>query len=140
MTPRRPAHEDLAGVPANRPLPLSARLAAAPAVGLYAWWATGLDDFTLPSLAAVLLAGLATIALASRHPSRGRPPVDAARSAPWAVLGAALAGWELLAFSLSPRSTHPTLSSIADVALRPRPMEALALAAWLWVGWRLARR
>ena len=56
-----------------------------------------------------------------------------------ALLGALL-GWELLACSLSPRSDHPTLSSLADAALRPRPVEAAAFLVWLWLGWALARR
>jgi hypothetical protein len=55
------------------------------------------------------------------------------------MLGALLA-WELVAYSLSPRATHPTLSSIADAALGPRPIEAAAFVAWLALGWRLARR
>lgn len=53
---------------------------------------------------------------------------------------ATLLAWELMAFSLSPRSTHPTLSSITDAALAPRPLEAAAFVVWLALGWTLARR
>ena len=57
----------------------------------------------------------------------------------WVVVLGLLLAWELLAYSLSPRDDYPTLSSIADTALSPRPLEAAAFVAWLAVGRRLAR-
>ena len=101
----------------------------------------GLPHFTLGALLAVAGAGLVTVAAASWQRRRcPREPVRRGRTAPWVVVLGALSGWELLAFSLSPRSRHPTLSSIADAVLRPRPLEALAFLAWLALGWSLARR
>lgn len=101
----------------------------------------GLPHFTLAALAAVAGAGLAVVAVAWPH-RRARPTgsTGSAPLAPWAAVLGALAGWELLAYSLSPRSAHPTLSSMADAALRPRLLEAVAFAAWLGLGWALARR
>lgn len=77
------------------------------------------------------------VARRQRPPSaeRGRP----GRVAPWVAVLAALLAVEVVAFSLEPRSAHPTLSSIADAALGPRPVEAAVFAAWLALGWRLAR-
>lgn len=116
-------------------------VAGAALLGAYAWWAAGLDHFTLPALAAVAAPGLAVIAGASWQP-RARPTgsTGGARLGPWAAVFGVLAGWELLAFSLSPRSAHPTLSSMADAAVRPRLLEAVAFLGWLGLGWRLARR
>ncbi len=116
-------------------------LAIAVVVGAYAWWVSGLEHFTAPALLAVMAA--ASLAVGSAWWRRRRRPPGPTRHVelrPWlAVLGALLA-WELMAFSLSPRSTHPTLSSITDAALGPRPLEAVAFVAWLALGRRLAQR
>jgi hypothetical protein len=110
-------------------------------VGTYAWWVAGLEHFTTAALVAVMAAALVAVGSA-RWPRRRTPrrrPDRRGSLAPWlAVLGALLT-WELIAFSLSPRSTHPTLSSIADTALGPRPLEAAAFVAWLAAGRRLCR-
>ncbi len=117
------------------------RLAGGAAIGVYAWWVAGLAHFTLAALAAVAAAGVAVIAVAwLQHGARRTGSTGSAQLAPWAAVLGALAGWELLAYSLSPRSAHPTLSSMADAALRPRLLEAVAFAAWLGLGWTLARR
>ncbi|MDQ3680802.1 MAG: hypothetical protein M3378_09745 [Actinomycetota bacterium] len=117
------------------------RVALAPVVAAYAWWVAGLAHFTPRALVAVAAAGSLTLAWASwTRPRRPAGPVGPVGLAPWAVVIGALLAWELLAYSLSPRSTHPTLSSIADVALRPRLVEAGAFLAWLALGWRLASR
>ena len=111
------------------------------AVGAYAWWVAGLAHFSLPALAAVLAAGALTIGVAWWR-GHGRPPARAGpvRLGAWPIVLGALLVWELVAYSLSPRATHPTLSSIADAALGPRPIEAAAFVAWLALGWWLARR
>ncbi len=108
-------------------------------VGAYAWWVAGLAHFTLSALLAVLAAGSVTVALA-RWLRRPSGPARHAWVAPWVPVLGALVAWELLAFSLTPRSTHPTLSSLADAALAPRPVEAAAFMVWLGLGWRLAGR
>ena len=125
--------------------------ATAAAVAAYAWWATDLRSFTLPSLAAVLGAGLAGMFLgAALLPPRplppGAPPTASAPPAPprglpvWAGLGAALGLWQLASFLQHPRARHPTLSSLADTLLRTHPVRALGLVAWLAASAALARR
>ena len=100
----------------------------------------GLPHFGAAALAAVGVPGLVVLSLAAVRPSGADGAARGRSLSSWAaLLGAGLA-WELLAYSLRPRSEHPTLSSIADAALRPRLLEALAFVAWLWLGWALARR
>ena len=123
-----------------RPRPRPANLGAGVAVGAYAWWVAGLEHFTATALAAVMVA--AALAVGSARWPRRRAPADPTRTMAlrsWMVVLGALVVWELVAFSLSPRSTHPTLSSMADAALTARPLEAAAFVAWLAVGRRLAR-
>ena len=107
-----------------------------------AWWVAGLAHFSRPALAAVMAAGALTVAAASwlRRHRPLRPARQVRGLGPWMIVLSALVGWEAVAFSLSPRQTHPTLSSIADAALAPRPVEAAAFLVWLALGWRLARR
>ncbi len=118
-----------------------ARPAVAVVVGAYAWWVAGLEHFTAPPLVAVMVA--ASLAVVPAWWPRRRQPTRPDRPGslrPWLVVLGALLTWELVAFSGSPRSTHPTLSSLADTALGPRPLEAAAFVAWLALGRRLARR
>ncbi len=113
--------------------------AVALVVGAYAWWVAGLEHFTTSTLVAVVAAGALAVGAGWLRRRLGSPRAKTrVPLGSWPVLLGALLVWELLAFSLSPRSTHPTLSSIADAALRPRPIEALAFVAWLALGWRLA--
>lgn len=111
------------------------------AVAPYAWWVAGLAHFTTTALLAVGVPALVVAAVASLS-RRRRPPRRWAPDAwcGWAVVLVALAGWELVAYALSPRSMYPTLSSLADSALRPRAVEAAAFMVWLGLGWNLARR
>jgi hypothetical protein len=95
---------------------------------------------------AVLGPGLVVAAIGSvrRRPRHRRAPrlrsPEKRGIAAWAAVAIAAAGWELLAFRLHPRSSHPTLSSMATAALAHRPVDAAAFAAWLALGWELARR
>jgi hypothetical protein len=106
---------------------------------LFSWWATGLRPFTGIAYAVVVGAGLSAMAWGARRP---RPPV---RTWPvggllvWAVLTLGLAAWQLAAFVQHPRALHPTLSSLANTALDPRPIRMVALALWLVLAARLAR-
>jgi hypothetical protein len=105
---------------------------------LFAWWATGLRPFTGIAYAVVVGAGAAAMAWGARRP---RPP---ARSWPaggllaWAVLALGVAAWQVAAFVQHPRTAHPTLSSLANTALEPRAVRAVALALWLMLAARLA--
>ena len=118
-------------------------MTAVPVLLAFAWWASGLRPFTRPALAVTLAAGLAAAAvggLGGLGPRPPVPPVPAAGAAIWLALFTALAGWELVAFLGRPRSSHPTLSSLADAVLAHRPARALAFVLWLGLGAHLARR
>jgi hypothetical protein len=114
--------------------------AAGAALGLFAWWATGLRPFTGTAYLVVVGAGVSAMAWGAR---RHRPPVrawPAGNLLVWAVLAVVLALWQIAAFVQHPRPLHPTLSYLANIALEPRPVRALALVLWLVVAARLARR
>ena len=105
----------------------------------YSWIASGLRPFTHPEEIAVAIplavAGLAVL----------RVRVDAGDATRrgtwvWGALFAALVGWELVSYRLSPRADHPTLSSIADWAMSTHPGRFGMFAAWLAVGYWLFRR
>lgn len=106
----------------------------------FSWWATGLRPFTGVAYAVVVGSGATAMAWGSRH---ARPPArrwPARALLVWVVLAAALAAWQMAAFVQSPRTEHPTLSSMANVVLDPQPVRAVALALWLVGAARLARR
>ncbi len=116
-------------------------LTAAFAAVTYAWWATGLSTFTLPSTLAVVGAGVAAMAFGLRAGGRHtrvhlrRPDMVA-----WGVLFIVLSAWELTAFVQAPRAEHPTLSSLADAVLDTHPARVLAFLVWLAGAAGLARR
>lgn len=58
----------------------------------------------------------------------------------WAALVVALAAWEVAAFLQLPRSAHPTLSSLANLAFESHPVRAAAFALWMAAGYAMARR
>lgn len=111
------------------------------ASAVWGWWATRLEPFSAQATAVVLVAGLVAMAVGGtgRAPASSRDtPLRA--TAPWVVLLGALLAWQLAAYVQHPRSDHPTLSSLTNIALDPRGLRALAFAAWmLTAGW-LARR
>ncbi len=105
----------------------------------FAWWATGLRPFTGLAYAVVVGSGVAAMLWGWRHP---RPPVrpwPAGGLLVWAVLVVVLAAWQVAAFVQHPRFQHPTLSSMANVALEPRAVRTVAVALWLVAAARLAR-
>lgn len=55
----------------------------------------------------------------------------------WATLAVAVASLELGNFVASPRSQHPTISSLLAVAEAHEVWRAILFAAWLGVGWWL---
>lgn len=121
---------------------LSPGRAAVPAAGLagFAWWATGLPPFTARAYVVVVGAGAAAMAWGSRQ---RRPPVgewSAGGLLVWLGLALTLGAIQLQAYFQHPRFEHPTLSSLVNTALDPRPVRAAALALWLVVAARLARR
>ena len=111
------------------------------AVGAYAWWVTGLAPFSAGATVAVVGAGLAAALVGHRRrPRAATARVPPAGLAVWAVLVAALAAWQLVAYFGAPRSEHPTLSSLTNAALDGRLARSAAFAAWLagaaWLGRR----
>ena len=106
------------------------------------WWVTGLEPFSSHATVAVLVVGLLsmTVGRARRPP---RPVVDApgGRTAViWVALVGLLLTWQVAAYLQHPRSDHPTLSSLTNAALDPRPVRALAFAGWMLAAGWLARR
>jgi hypothetical protein len=110
----------------------------------YAWWATSFRPFTSATLTATFLGGLGALAVGSvlEPVPLGRPGVPERNRgrAAWLVLFLAAAGWELAAFLQHPRSEHPTLSFLANQVLGDHPIRTLAMAVWLAIGVRIARR
>lgn len=115
-------------------------LGASIAVALaYSWLADGFRPFTLPMEAAVVLPLLLALTQWPRTPTSRSEPVrpDRVGAAIWMTLAALLVTWELTAFFSSPRHDHPTLSSIADNAMRTHPGRVAVFGLWLLLGWRL---
>jgi hypothetical protein len=114
-------------------------VAAAALLGI-GWWITGLRPFSFAATVAVLGAGAVAIVWGLRH-GRPRRVVEHRRGLiGWAVLAVLLAGWQLAAYLRTPRSEHPTLSSMANTVLEPHPVQAVAFVAWLVVAAELAAR
>lgn len=130
---------------------LRVRSVAVPAgVGLgavgYAWWVVGLPPFSTRATIVVvgtgMLAAVAGAVVGTRWlPARRR---RATWRQPglvvWLGLCALLLGWQLTSWMQHPRDEHPTLSSITNEALDPRPTRMVAFLAWLAVTALVARR
>ena len=108
----------------------------------YAWAATGLRPFTLPSLVATVGGGLLAILVGARLPRRPAPIRRAVTAGGWVwfALAAAIGMWELQSFLQHPRSQHPTLSSLTNTLLESHASRMVALVGWLAGGVWLARR
>jgi hypothetical protein len=121
---------------------------AAAGLGLvaYAWWAVGLPGFSMALTVAIVTPGVLAVALSAlaqrRRPGHPRRAPEQRRPgmAVWVALVAAMAAWQLAAYLQHPRHDYPTLSSLANSALDPRPVRAAAFLAWLALAARLARR
>ena len=100
-----------------------------------------LRSFTWPAMVWTTLGGLAIFFVAWRRVgSPVREPASRAGALTWTLWLAAVAGWELWALSMHPRSSHPTISSLLDGIVDTYPGRSVALLAWLALGWWLARR
>jgi hypothetical protein len=115
-------------------------LAACALVGAYGWRAVGLPPSSAAATLAVVLAGGAAAALGMcrRRPVTPRRPGSSV--APWAVLAAVAAVWQLAAYLQHPRDDHPTLSSLTNAALGSQVARTAAFVAWLLMAMALARR
>lgn len=107
----------------------------------------GLASFTLPFtvgadvvVALPLVVAMVATVVRSRLPRPGvaDPPDRAGRRSPgslaWAALAAVAIGWELFCFTSGPRSAHPTLSSLVDMADATRWGKVVLFAAWMALG------
>ena len=105
----------------------------------YCWLAAGLRPFTAPMDAAVAAPVAVTALLAWRRHRRLPAPATLtwAEAAPWIGLTAMVAVVEMVGYLSSPRSEHPTLSSMADAAMGSHLGRATGIALWLGVGWIL---
>ena len=114
------------------------------AVGLvaYAWWVVGLAPFSGQATAAVVLAGVAAIAVGQRQRRSRRSTADEDVSgiAPWVGLAAVAAAWQLASYLQHPRAEHPTVSSLANELLDSHPARAAGFLVWIAAAWWLARR
>jgi hypothetical protein len=114
------------------------------AVGLvaYAWWAVGLAPFSAQATAAVVVAGVAAMAVgrSQRRPRRSPGDGDVSGLGRWAGLAAVAAAWQLAAYLQHPRADHPTVSSLANELLDSHPARAAAFLVWIAAAWWLARR
>ena len=114
----------------------------------YGWWLTAREPFSQSALIALLIAIGALIAVAEvQRRSRADTLRDeATRRAPryrlaivvWSTLTAALVTWELIALRASPRSEHPTISSLVEHAEHQHVARLAIYAIWLWLGWEMA--
>jgi hypothetical protein len=108
---------------------------------VYAWVAGGLRPFTWPAAVSTTVGGLAIFVLAWRY--RGTPAQvrhDPHWLTAWTVWLAAATGWELWALSMTPRASHPTISSMINSTVESHPGRSIAVLAWVALGWWLARR
>ena len=117
--------------------PVVAAVVAAALV--YSWIASGLRPFTHPEAVAVaiplVVGGIATL----RVPRTGGGFTGRGTWV-WAALFGVLLTWELVSYRQSPRVDHPTLSSIADLAMSTHPGRFVVFAVWLAAGYWLFGR
>jgi lysylphosphatidylglycerol synthetase-like protein (DUF2156 family) len=92
-----------------------------------------------------LLAGVAVMALLTRTTRRSVSLMRSNResnrdirlnrwSLAWITMAMIIACWELYCYAGSPRSEHPTLSTLIDLLDSTRVGKALAFALWLALG------
>ena len=116
-------------------------VAGAALVGV-AWVAGTTRSFTWPALGVTMAAAAFVLVVAVRAP-RGTGAVrfhPQRRDVPWGVVAVVAAGWQLVAYFQSPRTAHPTISSMLDAADAHDPLRAVVFLGWVVLGLLLARR
>jgi hypothetical protein len=120
------------------------------AITAYGYWLTDRQPFTDGATLALLvpivvLIGFAEVRRARRpvrpsatDPPPGRTSLFRYAVVPWTTLVALLLAWELLALRASPRSEHPTISSLVESIEQYHPGRLVMFFLWLWLGWTLA--
>jgi len=116
-------------------------VAGAALVGV-AWAAGTTHSFTWPALVVTLAAAVfvLVVAVCAPRPSGAGRTHPQRRDLPWGVVAVAAVAWQLVAYSQSPRTDHPTISSMLDAADAHAPLRALVFLGWLALGLVLARR
>ncbi len=110
---------------------------------VYAWFASAFRPFTLPEEIMVTIPlVLGAVALVRSHPAAIEDGDEVSRRGVWVwrALLAAFLVWELISFVSSPRSDHPTISSIGDWIMSTHPGRFGAFVAWLAAGYGMFRR
>lgn len=114
----------------------------------YGWWYTDLEPFSDAAFRALLVPVVLLIVVASvyraRHASDAREA--ATRAAPrfraalvvWGTIVTAVVAWELIALRSSPRSEHPTISSLVEGSAHHHLARLALFALWISLGWTLA--
>jgi hypothetical protein len=117
------------------------RLVLAGGLATYAWWAVGLAPFSAQATAAVVLAGVAAMAVGGRERRRrSLTEGNVSGIVPWAALAVVAGAWQLAAYLQHPRADHPTVSSLANELLDSHPARAAAFLVWIAAARWLARR
>ncbi len=107
---------------------------------IYAALAALCRPLTLTAAAAVLLPGIALLALMVWRLPERQPPVFRGSFLPWVVLALLLGGWELTAMVWGNDSAHPTLSLLLDPLLDTYPGRLVGWLGWLALGrWLVTR-
>lgn len=112
-----------------------------------AWWAMATEPFTWHARIATAAGGLLALGagLVWRRLDPPTTPSSAAdrhggSHAIWAVLTAAVVGFQLHMFTEQPRQLYPTVSSLVDTWLQPHPVRAAGFLLWMALGVYLLRR
>jgi hypothetical protein len=118
------------------------------AVLAYGWWNTDLEPFSDAAFRALLVPVVLLIVVASvyraRHASDAREaatraePRFRAAAVVWGAIVTAVVAWELIALRSSPRSEHPTISSLVEGLAHHHVARLALFALWISLGWTLA--
>jgi hypothetical protein len=122
------------------------------AVPAYGFWFTDRQPFTGGAELALLVPVILLVAIAQARRVRTRRrgasvaliqeprPVRRFRLAVavWSSIAVTATAWELFALRSSPRSAHPTISSLVESIEQYHSGRVLLFFAWLWLGWTLA--
>jgi hypothetical protein len=124
------------------------RGAAFVAVLAYGYWFTDRQPFSGGASLALLVPVVVLIGIAetrrfrrrasARDVQTRRAPLRRLAIVAWSTVLTALTAWELLALRSSPRSAHPTISSLVESIEQYHVGRIVLFFAWLWLGWTLA--
>jgi len=116
-------------------------VAGAALVGV-AWAAGTTHSFTWPALVVTTAVAAFVLVIAACAPRSTRAVRSRLqrRDLTWGAVAVVASGWQLAAYFQSPRTDHPTLSSLLDAADVHPPLRALVFLGWVLLGLVVARR